>query len=404
MRRIIAQARKEVTQVMRDRLTLALALILPLALLALMGTAISLSVTDLPIVVQDLDNTPESRKFIDAFRSSLTFRLVGLPVDEQPEEALLDNEARGALIIPQHFERDLIRGETTEIQFLVDASDANTANIMRGAANAVTQNFVKTLRSNVISPIKANVRLWFNPGRESDKYIAPSMLAVGLSLFPLLLAALAMSREGEQKTILQVYVSSISAHEYLLGKILAYFLISLAEWFLSLLLVFFLFGLYLRGDPTPLLVSTVIYLFCTVSFGAMVGAAIPESDGGNSSRSACRIFTFVFAFGRDISRCKYPKSLEYNILRYSGAVLYRSRERCFGARRRLVGRVACAVRFGGDRVVFLFDRMEKYAENADRGMILHSSRPYFVQASAFMVIFLFDRMEKYAENADRGIK
>src|ERR1043165_3304838 len=128
MRRIIAQARKDLTQVMRDRLTLVLALILPLALLALNGTAISLSVTDLPIVVQDLDNTPSSRAYIDAFRSSLTFRIVELPVNEQPETALLDNEARGAIVIPEHFERDLKRGAVTEVQFLVDASDANSAN------------------------------------------------------------------------------------------------------------------------------------------------------------------------------------------------------------------------------------------------------------------------------------
>jgi ABC-2 type transport system permease protein len=276
MRRIIAQARKEITQFRRDRLTLVLALVLPLALLALMGTAISLSVTDLPIVVQDLDNTPESRRFVEAFRASLTFRIVELPVSEQPEESLLDNHARGAIIIPENFARDLLRGQSAEVQFLVDASDANTANIMRGAATAVTQNFVKTLRSNAALPIKAEVRLWFNPGRESSKYIAPNMLAVGLSLFPPLLAALAMSREGEQKTILQVYVSSISAHEYLLGKISAYFLIALAEWFLSLLLTFFLFGLSLRGDPTPFLICTVIYLFCTVSFGTMVGVAIPN--------------------------------------------------------------------------------------------------------------------------------
>ncbi len=276
MRRIIAQARKEITQVLRDRLTLVLALVLPLALLALMGTAISLSVTDLPIVVQDLDNTAQSRKYIDAFRASLTFRIVEMPVNEQPEQSLLDNQARGAIIIPKDFGSDLERGQNTEVQFLVDASDANTANIMRGTATAVTQSFVKGLRSTIILPIKADIRLWFNPGRESDKYIAPSMLAVGLSLFPPLLAALAMSREGEQKTILQVYVSSISAHEYLLGKISAYFLIALAEWFLSLMLVFVLFGLRLRGDPTPFFVCTVIYLFCTVSFGTMIGAAIPN--------------------------------------------------------------------------------------------------------------------------------
>ena len=86
MRRIIAQARKEITQVLRDRLTLVLALILPLLLLLLNSTAISLSVTDLPIVVQDLDSTPASRSYIDAFRASITFTIVELPVGEDPEQ------------------------------------------------------------------------------------------------------------------------------------------------------------------------------------------------------------------------------------------------------------------------------------------------------------------------------
>lgn len=278
MRRLIAQARKEITQVVRDRLTLVLALVLPLFLLALNGTAISLSVTNLPIVVQDLDNTPSSRAYIDAFRGSLTFRIVELPVNRQPEQALLEGRARGAVIIPEHFERDLKRGVNTDIQFLVDASDANSANIMRGSATAVTQSFAAALRPPNAGgpPIEAKVRLWFNPGRISSTNIAPSMLAVGLALFPPLLAALAMSREGEQKTILQVYVSSITAYEYLLGKIAAYVLIALAEWFLCLLLTFWLFGLRMTGDPIPFVVCTLLYLFANVCFGTMVGVAIPN--------------------------------------------------------------------------------------------------------------------------------
>lgn len=296
MKRIIAQARKEITQVLRDRLTLVLALLLPLALLALMGTAISLSVTDLPIVVQDLDNTPASRRYVDAYRSSLTFRIVELPVSEQPETALMENRARAAIVIPEHFGRDLERGSNAEVQILIDASDANTANVMRGSAVAVTQAFSGGLSSPgspVRVPIKPEVRLWFNPGRESSKYIAPSMLAVGLALFPPLLAALAMSREGEQKTILQVYVSSITAREYLLGKILAYFLIALTEWFLCLLLVFFLFGLRLRGDPTPFLICTLLYLFTNVCFGTMVGAAIPNQA---AAIQAVQIVGFLLSY------------------------------------------------------------------------------------------------------------
>jgi ABC-2 type transport system permease protein len=294
MRRIIAQARKELTQTMRDRLTLVLALVLPLILLALFGEAISFSVTDLPVVVQDLDGSPLSRRYIDAFPASLTFRLVPLAINAQPEDALDSNMARAAIIIPEHFERDLQRGQNTEVQILIDATDANTANIMRGNAVAVTQSFLAQFRPSNFSPaIKANTRLWYNPGRNSQQYIGPGVLAVGLALFPPLLGALAMSREGEQKTILQVYVSSISAGEYLMGKILAYFTIALAEWALCLVLSFILFGLHFAGDPTPLLVGTVAYLFCNVCFGVMIGAAI---DNQAAAIQAVALGGFLMSF------------------------------------------------------------------------------------------------------------
>src|SRR5262249_22874207 len=94
--------------------------------------------------------------------------------------------------------------------------------------------------------------------------------------FPPVLAALAMAREGEQNTILQVYVSSISAREFLLGKVVAGMVIGLADLCLMVLLMFTLFGLTFAGDPTPLVVGSVLFLFCVVSFGSLVGAAIPH--------------------------------------------------------------------------------------------------------------------------------
>ena len=110
MRRIFAQTRKELAQIVRDYRTLTLALLLPLGLLLLLGSAISLTVDDLPIVVQDLDNSPASHAFIGAFRSSITLRVVPWPVDRRPEDALVSNEARAALIVPANFGRDIARG------------------------------------------------------------------------------------------------------------------------------------------------------------------------------------------------------------------------------------------------------------------------------------------------------
>jgi ABC-2 type transport system permease protein len=294
MKRIIAQARKELVQTYRDRLSLALALILPLILLTLFGVAISFSVTNLGVVVQDLDQTPMSRKYIDQANASLTFHVVPLPLEMNPEDALRSGLARAAVIIPEHFERDLVRGQNSEIQWLVDATDANTANIMRGNATAVTQSFMAQVKGiNVQPAIVADTRLWYNPGRESKKYIGPGAFAVVLALFPPLLAALAMSRETDQKTILQVYVSSITAKEFLLGKILGFFVIGLAEWVLALILAVTLFGLRFAGDPTPFLVGSVLYLFCNVSFGVMVGAAIPNQA---AAIQAVALVSFLLSF------------------------------------------------------------------------------------------------------------
>src|ERR1044071_8811324 len=236
MKRIIAQVQKELTQFSRDKLTVVLALVLPLIIIWLLGCAVSLTVTDLPVVVQDWDQTITSRRYFDTIKSSLTFRVVELGLNESPESALDKGKARAAIVIPQKFERDLQRGQSVEVQWLIDGSDANTGNLMRNDENQLTQAFNQQASITAAPAIQPRMRFWFNPGNDSDQYIGPAVFAVGLALFPPLLVALAMSREGEQKTILQVYVASIKAHEYLLGKIIAYMMVAIAEWVLTLAL------------------------------------------------------------------------------------------------------------------------------------------------------------------------
>jgi ABC-2 type transport system permease protein len=277
MRRIIAQTRKELIQIVRDWRTLALALLLPMILLVLNGSAISLTVSHLPIVVQDFDDSPASREFIDAFRASLSFHIVSFPVNKQPEAALTSNVAHAAMVIPVHFGRDVARGVDSPVQIMVDASDANTARLIAGYATQITQAYnQRTAGQTRPEPVRAAIRLWFNPGRSSKKFYGPGIFVLGISMFPPLLAALAMAKEWEQQTILQVYVSSVSATEFLLGKIFAFVLVALAESALGLTLLLTYFGLGLAGDPTPFLVATLLYAFCVSAFGAMIGAVIPS--------------------------------------------------------------------------------------------------------------------------------
>jgi ABC-2 type transport system permease protein len=277
MRRILAQTRKELTQIIRDKRALGLALLLPLMQLMLMGSAISLTVSDLPIAVQDLDDSPTSRSLIDAFRQSNTFRIVPFPVDRMPESAFVENKARAALIIPTRFGRDIARGVRSPVEMLIDASDSNTARLISGYASEITTAWNGVNGGGLrVAPVQAAMRFWYNPGRSSKKFYGPGIFVLAISLFPPLLATLATAKEGEQKTILQVYVSSISAHEFLLGKILTFMIVAFAECLVLLTLLFTYFGLNFAGDPTPFIVATIFYAFCVAAFGTLIGAAIPN--------------------------------------------------------------------------------------------------------------------------------
>jgi ABC-2 type transport system permease protein len=299
MTKILAQAQKELTQTFRDRLTLALALVLPLILLVLYGRAISFSLTGIPIIIQDFDQSLRSRQYIETVMATGTYRMVELPAQIKPETALVKETARTIIVIPSDFERQLERGREAQVQWLIDATDANTATILRGNAAALNNVFIN--QHNLSSPkttpiVKAETRLWFNPGRETDKYIGTAVIAVVLALFPPLLAALAMSRETEQKTILQVYVSSISASEYILGKTLAFFVIALTEWILVVIIGMRFFGLHFIGDPTPFLTGTIIYLFCNVAFGVMAGASIRDQASTiQAVASVCFLLSFLLS-------------------------------------------------------------------------------------------------------------
>src|SRR5689334_17157043 len=107
MDRVLAQIRKELTQLRRDKLTLTLALVLPVLLLLLLSSATSLTVKGIPVAVQDLDRTPLSRQYIEAVEGSLSFKVSALPQNTSPESPLEKNLTRATLIIPPHFERKL---------------------------------------------------------------------------------------------------------------------------------------------------------------------------------------------------------------------------------------------------------------------------------------------------------
>ena len=144
-KRLLAIARKEVLQLRRDRRSLALAFVLPLVLVVIFAYGISWDVNDIRTVVVDQDHTSRSRALVDAFRSSGYFAIEEVDASAEVDSLIDRGEVQLAVVIPQVFARDLGGGTAAEIQAIVDGSDANTATIVLGYAQAVTQAYAKAL-------------------------------------------------------------------------------------------------------------------------------------------------------------------------------------------------------------------------------------------------------------------
>ena len=216
--------------------------------------------------------------------------------------------------------------------------------------------------------MQAAIRLWFNPGLSSKKFYGPGIFVLGLSMFPPLLAALAMAKEGEQKTILQVYVSSISAHEFLLGKILAFMAVALAECLVMSLLLFTYFGLSFAGDPTPFVVATVLYAFCVAAFGTMVGATIPNQAAAMQV-VAFGGFLLVFLLSGLIFPIEnIPAGIRWISNLRLGPVLHRDRPRRVFAGRGLARRVVQGPHYRRDWIPVLRNWLAWHEKDAGEGL------------------------------------
>ncbi|MBS1994469.1 MAG: ABC transporter permease [Cyanobacteria bacterium SZAS LIN-2] len=271
--RIYAQAIKEIAQFRRDKLTVALAFGLPVLALLLYGYATRLESKDIPVAVQNYDSGALSREYVDTIfaNGQLTPARWGNRADSiGPLDLGL---AKATIIVPPEFSRHLKQGLPAPVAVVIDATDVNNARVIKNSVLATTKYFCRThdlgTSPNLIS---AQLRLWFNPGRKEAQYVAPGAVAVILWIFPCLLAALAMARENEQGTMLQLYASSLSSFELVMGKASAYVAIALAMSVLLIVLAIVLFGISIVGDFPIFLLSLVLYENCAIAFGLMVGA------------------------------------------------------------------------------------------------------------------------------------
>jgi len=278
--RLKAVARKEFLHVIRDPRSLGLAIALPMFMMLLFGYALSLDVDRVGLLVYDRCDTPRSREFASQFSRSRYFHLVRhISTDAEIGQAFDRNEALIALSIPAAFDGDLGAGRPVTVQVVADGSDANTATIALGYAEAITAGFSAGIMLERIrrqgrrppeTPVDIRPRAWYNPDMESRLFIIPGVMAVVLMIIAGLLTPLSVAREWETGTMEQLISTPVSRAELVLGKLAPYFSIGMFDVLLTLFAGRYLFDVPMRGSPVLLLTTAAVYLLAGLGLGMLL--------------------------------------------------------------------------------------------------------------------------------------
>ncbi|MCG2635297.1 MAG: ABC transporter permease, partial [Gammaproteobacteria bacterium] len=245
LNRLFAVMRKEVREILRDRVTLATAFIFPVVMLFMFGYSVSLEVENVSLGVLDQDQTPASAELIDAFTESRYFNLVRNYRSEwEISDSMQKNQVSVAVVIPPDFLSALSRDESPPVQLLIDGTYSATALIALNYGMTIVSNF----RDESASLINVQTRIWYNPSLQSVIYVVSGLYAVIIASFPPLLTTLAIVREKESGAIQQIYASPLTVPEFLLGKLLPYGVISAIQLASILLVGYYWFGVPFNGS------------------------------------------------------------------------------------------------------------------------------------------------------------
>lgn len=278
--RLIALMRKEFTQILRDPRTLALAILMPIIQLFLLGYAATSEVRYLPLAVLDRDRSPASRALLDAYRAGDYFS-IAYDVDSEDElRSLVDRGKVGAaLIIPPDYGSEITTGGHATIAFIIDGSDPSVGSRALSAGQLIAQDLSTDLQIGRFDragvslsgglPIEVRTQVWYNPDMVDAYFMIPGVAGMVLFMITSILTASAIVRERERGTIEQLIVTPIRPWELMLGKMLPYSILALFNTLEVLLIGALWFGVPIRGSLILIFLLSTLFLMTSLAIGLL---------------------------------------------------------------------------------------------------------------------------------------
>ncbi len=270
-------ARKELLQLRRDRMTLAMMVVLPVMQLLLFGYAINTDVRHMQLAVYDQDQSARSRDLVQSLEATGFYDVVGqVRSYDEIEHALRAGQARVAIVIPTRYSSDIVSGKPTKVQLVVDGSDpqivasaTNTATSLVTARSAelMVSRLAKSGAGVTLQPLSIEPNTWYNPDLRTAVFIVPGLVGVILTMTMVMLTAMAIARERERGTLEQLIVSPVKRLELVIGKILPYVGIGYVQMTLILFAGKLVFDVPLVGSVASLYLLAFVFIAANLALG-----------------------------------------------------------------------------------------------------------------------------------------
>ena len=304
LRRVTAVAWKEWRETVRDRLFLLMAFLLPTLWMVVFGYGLVLDVEHVPFAVLDRDRSSLSRDYLYRFIESRYFDYRGSVENERDIDRMLGNTSiRAAIIVPDRFEEELLAGRPVSVQTLLDGTFPLNADITKGYVIAVNTAFSQELVTDYLSrtggltpdmarrlvqPVSLETRYLYNEEVKSSWSMVPALIMFTLMVSSPLLTALGVVREKETGAIYNIYSSTVSRAEFLVGKLVPYSIISAINVVVLWLIAVALFRVPFKGSFALFFAASLLFVFCSTGIGLVVSLFV-------RTQMAALIITIIIA-------------------------------------------------------------------------------------------------------------
>jgi ABC-2 type transport system permease protein len=279
MKKLIVLLEKEFRQVFRNPAILRMVLVMPVVQLLIFPFAANYEVKNVLLSVVDHDHSPYSQKFISKITGSGYFKLTDFsPSYNKALEAVESDKADLIIEIPEGFERTLVKENKSNMLIAVNAVNGTKANLGGAYAANIIHDFNTDIRMEWVQLPKFNAQPtievtssnWYNPTMNYKLFMVPGILVTLLTMIGSLMAALNIVHEKEAGTIEQINVSPITKVEFILGKLIPFWIMGLVTLTLGLLVSWLFYSIIPVGSIALIYVFGMVFLFTLLGVGLLI--------------------------------------------------------------------------------------------------------------------------------------